>query len=234
MAGRIGQRKTAIATAALGATLLCLALALVFPRLRTADAQEPRGGPTVVAQAPQPAAPVAQPVRRGPPIEPSRPNPFLPVAGERQYNIRSFAGPRYPALPMTMTQIGFPPLMRPVGGLAVAAAPAEPERYMRCSAIIWDKGGNVVAVVQVEEAGELQGYTVHPGDLVGSYVVEQITKDTVTLRDRETDKRRRVRLESARTAPAAGAAPAGTQPARPARPPAGRAPRGLPAPPPTR
>ncbi|MFQ5810418.1 MAG: hypothetical protein ACE5JM_12440 [Armatimonadota bacterium] len=166
----------------------------------------------------------------------------MPVAGQRRFNIRSFYGPTYPALPMSVA-VGFPELERPVTGALLPAAPPAPEPYMRCSAIIWNKDGNVVAVVQIEDA---PGYTVHPGDLVGSYVVEEITQKAVTLRDRETGKRRTVRLESAPAAPepAAGAAqpqPGGARrpavgparPARPARPvPRGRAPVEVRRPPP--
>ena len=241
MAETAKQRKTIVAVVAFGVALACVVCTFVFPRMPVAEAQESIAAspaPVQIAQAPGAAAPA--PVAPAPtgrtPLEPSRPNPFQPVAGERQYNIRGFYGPTYPSLPMTMT-VGFPPLERPIGGLAVGPeAPLGPELYMRCSAIIWNKNGMVVAAMQVEdETGQIQPYTVHPGDLVGSYVVEEITQDTVTLRDRDTDRRRTVRLESARSAPAAAGAAA--RPGRSARPPAtsrggARAPLGLPAPPP--
>jgi len=263
MAETAERRRKAIAVAAFGATVICLFFAFVFPHLRSATAQEATSAAPALMQiaqappglapsaprppgaAPRPAAPAAPAGAGEPktkPIEPWRENPFLPVAGQREYDIRSFYGPTYPALPMSM-EIGFPAAVRPTG-IAAPTAPPEPERYMRCSAIIWDREGNVVAVVQIEEAGELKGYTVHPGDLVASYVVEEITQDTVTLRDRETGKRRTVLLESAATAPPppGAAAPrarprAGRPVVEPARPggapaPGGRSPRELPIRPP--
>ncbi|MGD8237469.1 MAG: hypothetical protein PVH68_02865 [Armatimonadota bacterium] len=141
------------------------------------------------------------------------------MAGQGRYNIQSFYGPTYPGLPVSMT-IGFPEIERPVTAPLLPPGPPAPEPYMRCSAIIWNKDGNVVAVVQVEGA---PGYTVHPGDLVGSYIVEEITQNAVTLRDRETGKRRTVQLESARAAPEAPADAAEPRPGaarRPAGPPA--------------
>jgi hypothetical protein len=241
MAETVNQPKRAVSVVAFGVALACTTCAFVLPRMPAAEAQESSAAsPARVQIAQAPGADAPAPAGPAPtdrtPIEPSRPNPFHPVAGEREYNIRGFPGPTYPGLPMTMT-VGFPPIERPMGGLGVGLdAPLAPDLYMRCSAIIWNKSGMVVAAMQVEdEMGQIQPYTVHPGDLVGSYIVEEITQNTVTLRDRDTDRRRTVRLESARSAPAAGGAAA--QPARPAGPLAaprggGRAPVGLPAPPP--
>jgi hypothetical protein len=85
------------------------------------------------------------------------------------------------------------------------------ELYMRCSAIIWDAQGGVVAILEVGD--DRRGHSVRPGDPVENYIVEQITQSAVTLRDRDTDKRRTVRLESTRAAPLAAPGAAAGEPA---------------------
>lgn len=129
------------------------------------------------------------------PLEPSRKNPFQPLApgatalehvnlpGVRSYGL---SWSRYP-VGMTVTNLPRP--TRP-GPQPLPPAPPAPQTFMRVSSIGW-AGGQALASYELPDG---KTGVVRPGDHIGKWVVTDILRDRIRIKDPKTGEVQEVYL----------------------------------------